>query len=636
MAREFMPKSSALMPYIVVNRDAAVAGVFTVDGEAGTVDLTGKYVQITNYNQRVGSLETQVTTNKGDIVNLNTAVGSINGSITSINTSLGNKAAKGANSDITSLTALSGPLRLGGDAVNAYDAVTLRQLQSSSGGSGGASLNGVMNNFLGAVEWFNGSRAKLPAGHVAADGQLLNRADYPDIWNAINSGVFVSVDDTTWLNASGSQYVHRGKYSTGNGTTTFRMPDLNGQTTGSIIPFLRGDGSGGSVGVVYESGAPNITGTSPYVLASKNTTPTGAIANNWSPYYSQAATGGNDSNAYRENPFSFDASRSSSVYGRANEIRPQSVIGIWIIRVNGSYSASNTNFNVVTGDTTAPAAGTIVYGGDVKSVYQIGGVDTATAALRSKYTVGGVKTAEIRVIDGSTTTSWTMPTSAGQLALSTDSRFNTVDGKTSGTISGSTTLSQANGSSNYPVFINRTFFSNGSYFGGGLQFGYTPGANKLDDAADMYIQYDGTIKSVFMRHIAPNGTAQANFAWHSNGNFNAYQGNFIGVSDERIKENIVRIEKPLEKMKQIKGVTYNRRDTGKFGIGFIAQDVQAVFPESVYTTGYDVTLPDGSVISDVRSPDTSNVSAALHHEAILALMEKVEALEKELAELKAK
>lgn len=130
MARNFMPKSSALMPYIVANRDAAVAGVFTVDGEGGSVDLTGKYVQITDYNQRVGSLETKVTTNTGDITNIKTSISAINSSIGTINTSLSNKAAKGVNSDITALTALSGPLRLGSDGAAGLDAATVNQLNT--------------------------------------------------------------------------------------------------------------------------------------------------------------------------------------------------------------------------------------------------------------------------------------------------------------------------------------------------------------------------------------------------------------------------------------------------------------------------------------------------------------------------
>lgn len=48
MARELMPKSGIMMPHVVINRDAAVVGVSTVDGVAGAVDLTGKYLQKTD------------------------------------------------------------------------------------------------------------------------------------------------------------------------------------------------------------------------------------------------------------------------------------------------------------------------------------------------------------------------------------------------------------------------------------------------------------------------------------------------------------------------------------------------------------------------------------------------------------
>lgn len=432
MAREFMPKSSALMPYVVVNRDAAVAGVFTVDGEGGSVDLTGKYVQITNYNQRVGSLETQVTTNTGDITNLKTAVTSINGSITSINTSLSNKAAKGANSDITSLTALSGPLRLGGDAVNAYDAVTLRQLQASSGGSGGATLNGVMNNNLGAVEWFNGSRAKLWPGRLASDGQLVLRSDYPDLWNAVNSGMFSSTDDTNWQ----ATPTARGAFSTGNGSTNFRLPDLNGvwthptDSTLNSIPglFLRGDGNannGSGSGVIRRDAAPNITGSIyPSVPGVTDIPTAGDTGSLTSVAVSNTAltTLTGFTNTQKLAGIAINANRSSASYGRdsTTEVRPNSVKGIWVIRVSGAFTSANTNFNVINGDTTSPANGTLVYGGDVKSVYQIGGVDTATAAFRAKYNIGGAKTLELRVSDSSSTSTWTMPTTSGQLFGSGD------------------------------------------------------------------------------------------------------------------------------------------------------------------------------------------------------------------------
>jgi len=103
--------------------------------------------------------------------------------------------------------------------------------------------------------------------------------------------------------------------------------------------------------------------------------------------------------------------------------------------------------------------------------------------------------------------------------------------------------------------------------------------------------------------------------------------NWVSNSDRRLKTNIEKIANPLEKMRQISGVTWDRVDGVGPGIGFIAQDVQAVFPKNVFISGSRV-LENGSVVENVLSPDTPGVAAALHHEAILALMDKVEALEK--------
>lgn len=440
MARDFMPKSSALMPYIVVNRDAAVAGVFTVDGEAGSVDLTDKYVQITDYNQRVGSVEARITTVEGDVRDIKTAISSINSSITSINSSLGNKAAKGVNSDITSLTALSGPLRLGGDAVNAYDAITLRQLQASSGGSGGASLNGVMNNFIGAVSWFNGSRGVglMPAGHLPADGQLLKRADHPDTWAAISAGVLNSVSDALWLDSgvSNNPAANRGMYSTGDGSTTFRMPDLNGSQSGSTPNlYLRGTSSDLSssipAGTTSDSAAPNITGS--YILGGstgaasvRDATITGAFTRSGSTKV--AGLSYNTSN--QSNDLSIDASKSSAVYGRdgVGEIRPRSAWGIWIIRVNGSFVAANTSFDVTTSDSSVPSSGVITYGGSVNSTYKIAGADYSKVSFRSKTVIGGKTTAAVGLVDTRTSTpvnkEWTFPQDQGELAVIVESGTN--------------------------------------------------------------------------------------------------------------------------------------------------------------------------------------------------------------------
>lgn len=107
MSRNLMPKSGAMAPYLVMNRDAAVAGVFSIDGEAGAVVLTGKYVQINAYNTRVGAVEQRVTTIEGQIVSINQSISDLNTAVSANTTAINDRAKKGANSDITELNSLT-------------------------------------------------------------------------------------------------------------------------------------------------------------------------------------------------------------------------------------------------------------------------------------------------------------------------------------------------------------------------------------------------------------------------------------------------------------------------------------------------------------------------------------------------
>lgn len=104
------------------------------------------------------------------------------------------------------------------------------------------------------------SRATIPAGSLPKDGQLVDRATWPDLWALYST---VAVDDSVWLAAP---YTSRGLPSKGNGTTTFRMPDTNGKhADGNTIAamVLRGDGknSAGTPGLHQADQLQNITGT---------------------------------------------------------------------------------------------------------------------------------------------------------------------------------------------------------------------------------------------------------------------------------------------------------------------------------------------------------------------------------------
>jgi hypothetical protein len=64
------------------------------------------------------------------------------------------------------------------------------------------------------------------------------------------------------------------------------------------------------------------------------------------------------------------------------------------------------------------------------------------------------------------------------------------------------------------------------------------------------------------------------------GNFVA-TGNVTAYSDERLKENISTIENALDKVSQLRGVEYTRKDTQERGIGVIAQEVEEIIPEVI-------------------------------------------------------
>ena len=65
-----------------------------------------------------------------------------------------------------------------------------------------------------------------------------------------------------------------------------------------------------------------------------------------------------------------------------------------------------------------------------------------------------------------------------------------------------------------------------------------------------------------------------------------YSGSFVYSSDVSLKEDIQTIENPLEKVQQLRGVSYKWKDTGRKDIGLVADEVQEVLPELVVEKGH--------------------------------------------------
>jgi hypothetical protein len=83
------------------------------------------------------------------------------------------------------------------------------------------------------------SEATIPGGMLPYNGQLVSRAVWPTLWALVSSQ---AISDATWL---ASPYLDRGKFSSGDGSTTFRLPDFNGKYVDGNTPaaaVLRGYG----------------------------------------------------------------------------------------------------------------------------------------------------------------------------------------------------------------------------------------------------------------------------------------------------------------------------------------------------------------------------------------------------------
>ncbi|WP_334117754.1 tail fiber domain-containing protein [Atlantibacter hermannii] len=211
---------------------------------------------------------------------------------------------------------------------------------------------------------------------------------------------------------------------------------------------------------------------------------------------------------------------------------------------------------------------------------------------------------------------------AGTVAQGNDKRLNTVDGKSGGVISGTVKI-EHKPAGVYPFGASELHLDN-VYSVDGLSKGRTRVYNEIE-------QSTGAQRCVIAVNL--NGANEKYWAFDYGSGSVTAPGAFIPNSDGRIKTNKKRIEDPLSKMRQMFGYTWTRLDGGQWGIGFIAQEIQEIFPQAVHEGGSRV-LDDGTVVKGILSPDTYGVAAALHHESILTLMDKIESQQTEIEALK--
>ena len=250
------------------------------------------------------------------------------------------------------------------------------------------------------------------------------------------------------------------------------------------------------------------------------------------------------------------------------------------------------------------------------SISQGGTGDKTAAGARTNLGLGNSATRDVG-------------TTAGTVAAGDDSRLNTVNGKTGGTLTSPSLFTSAfNSGAGNKVGIQS--FDTGSVGGviGRSSFQY------FNDTGYIGARRGGgyDIQDIAIGIDKANGT-YTNWVFSAGGNATANNGSWVNNSDHRIKTNTRPIESPLEKMKMLRGYTWERLDNAPPGQGFIAQELMEVIPTAVFTGGTTI-LDDGTEIENTLSVDVAGAAAALHHEAILALMVQIEDLKKQVEALR--
>ncbi|WP_205956292.1 tail fiber domain-containing protein [Pantoea stewartii] len=210
---------------------------------------------------------------------------------------------------------------------------------------------------------------------------------------------------------------------------------------------------------------------------------------------------------------------------------------------------------------------------------------------------------------------------ANTAAQGNDSRLNTVNGKSGGTISSAVTINssltagQAAGlavaaGENNRVELNNT--SSGGNTGNPVGWTVYRWYNELVQTG-IRRAGDTTIQSYFVAM-----SAVGSFEFQRSGNASA-PGSWVNGSDERHKTKIKTVRDPLSAVLSWRGATYDKKD-GQAEVGLIAQDVEKCCAEAVTTNG-DRKFMDGTVIPGFKYLNTAGAAAAYHTEAIKTIFE---------------
>ena len=197
--------------------------------------------------------------------------------------------------------------------------------------------------------------SELDSGQLIRDGQIVSRSVYKDLWDFVQKHPSLLLTEEQWqAELSANEGVVNNYYSSGDGSTTFRLPKA-----GVIeLPVITAE----NINKFSTDTQRNITGSIGELFAPEPPKTSGAFTETVSRHIRVI----NDSNANHIWKIGFDASRSVGTEHTGSEVKPKTITKLAVVQAFGRVINTGTLdiadiadqlLNMVTIDTTQTITG---------------------------------------------------------------------------------------------------------------------------------------------------------------------------------------------------------------------------------------------------------------------------------------
>lgn len=176
--------------------------------------------------------------------------------------------------------------------------------------------NFAANGLPVGFEYFTINK-NIRTGSLPLLGGLYSRELYADLWSWVQEQPGYLITETEWQAKSQANNGNVPFYSSGDGSTTFRVPSLK--------CWIKSGSEITEVGSYLAAGLSNITG---YVRIPRDVDNEdgGLYFSNIGSTWASAGAGN-----HNWGQLNIDASRSNSIYGNSDEVTPESVVGLYCV-----------------------------------------------------------------------------------------------------------------------------------------------------------------------------------------------------------------------------------------------------------------------------------------------------------------